>query len=235
MHQLPKMKIVVLSGAGMSAESGVQTFRDSNGLWENHKIEDVARPGGFKKDPQLVLDFYNQRRKQLFEVEPNAGHLAIAQLEKWADVMVITQNVDDLHERAGSTKVMHLHGELRKVRSTQNEHIVLDWLGDLGLADRGPDGHPLRPHIVWFHEAVPLIDPASKEISKADRIIVVGSSMQVYPAAGLVSYARRNVPIWYVDPNPQLNSELEDSENLTVIAEKAGTALPKLLAQWQNQ
>mgnify|MGYP006144293269 CR=1 FL=1 len=195
-------KLVVLSGAGVSAESGVATFRDSGGLWEGHDVMEVASPEGFRKNPALVLDFYNKRRKQLFEVHPNAAHKAIASLEADFDVTVITQNVDDLHERAGSTNVVHLHGELLKARSVNNDNDSIDWHKDINLGDLHTDGYQLRPHIVWFGEAVPAIMEAMEIVQKADYIIVIGTSLQVYPAAGLIDYAQPNAPIYYIDPNP---------------------------------
>ncbi|HQF37819.1 MAG TPA: Sir2 family NAD-dependent protein deacetylase [Opitutaceae bacterium] len=183
-------KIVVLSGAGMSAPSGLATFRDSNGLWANHRVEDVATPEAWHRNPQLVLDFYNQRRAQACAAEPNAGHRALADLERRYEVVVITQNVDNLHERAGSSRVIHLHGELTKVRSTADESLVYD-IGakPIQLGDKCERGSQLRPHIVWFGEAVPLIEDAADELRDAAKVLVVGTSLQVYPAAGLVSYA----------------------------------------------
>lgn len=195
-------KLVVLSGAGVSAESGVATFRDSGGLWEGHDVMEVASPEGFRKNPALVLDFYNKRRKQLFEVHPNAAHKAIASLEADFDVTVITQNVDDLHERAGSSNVVHLHGELLKARSVNNDNDSIDWQKDINLGDLHTDGYQLRPNIVWFGEAVPAIIEAMEIVQNADYIIVIGTSLQVYPAAGLIDYAKPDTPIYYIDPNP---------------------------------
>ena len=219
-------KIVVLTGAGVSAESGIKTFRDADGLWEGHDVHAVASPEGWAADPSLVLDFYNQRRRQLREVQPNAAHHAIAALESNFEVVVITQNVDDLHERAGSSKVIHLHGELRKVRSIGNPSLIYPWEDDLKLGDLCEDGHQLRPHIVWFGEMVPAMEQAVFEILEAERVMVVGSSMQVYPAAGLVAYAPASAPIFYVDPRPSLNYELDLREHLTVIAEPATVGVP---------
>ncbi|AWH85881.1 NAD-dependent protein deacylase [Flavobacterium album] len=196
-----KKKLVILSGAGVSAESGINTFRDAGGLWEGHDVMEVASPEGFRKNPALVLDFYNQRRRQLFEVQPNKAHSIIAELEEDFDVTVITQNVDDLHERAGSTNVLHLHGELLKARSI-NSYDAFEWKEDINLGDLHTDGHQLRPHIVWFGEAVPAISEAIEIVEEADFVVVVGTSLQVYPAAGLMDYAKPNVPIFYVDPNP---------------------------------
>ena len=204
-----KKKLVVLTGAGISAESGIKTFRDSDGLWENHRIEDVATPDAWKRNPQLVLTFYNQRRAQLPNVQPNQGHFELAALEKDFDVEIITQNVDDLHERAGSTSVTHLHGELRKVRSSFDENLVYPWDKDLHPGDLCEKGSQLRPHIVWFGEAVPMLEKAASMAEKADIFMVVGTSLQVYPAAGLMQYAPKYIPYYYVDPNPQINWELQ--------------------------
>ncbi|NHM07179.1 NAD-dependent deacylase [Flavobacterium sp. CYK-4] len=211
-----KKKIVILSGAGISAESGIKTFRDADGLWEGHDVMEVASLEGFRKNPELVLDFYNQRRRQLQQVKPNAGHVLIAELEKNFDVQVITQNVDNLHEQAGSTNVLHLHGELLKVRSVRNENLVLDWSHDLVLGDFGPDGNQLRPHIVWFGEAVPALEEAIYLTQKAAVLIVIGTSLQVYPAAGLLHYAPANIPMYYIDPKPATISNAP--RNLKVIA-----------------
>ena len=219
-------KLVVLSGAGMSAESGIMTFRDMGGMWEQYNIEEVASPIAWQQNPQMVLDFYNIRRKQLMEVEPNAGHFALAALEKKYEVKIITQNVDNLHERAGSSEVMHLHGELMKVRSEKNENLVYeldDW--ELKLGDRAEDGHQLRPHIVWFGEAVPMIEAAIPIVQDADIFMVVGTSLQVYPAAGLLSYAPKEIPKYYIDPNADAYS----GSGIINIAQKAGEALPNLV------
>ena len=203
--QTSKPKLVVLSGAGMSAESGIATFRGADGLWEGYRVEEVASPEGFKANPELVLEFYNQRRRQIVAAQPNEGHFALARLESLFDVHIVTQNVDDLHERAGSTQVMHLHGEIRKARSTRRQDLVLDLPGtELNLGDVGSDGAQLRPHIVWFGEAVPLIDAAMDVVAAADVVIVVGTSLQVYPAAGLVGYAPPDAPIHVVDPHTPL-------------------------------
>ncbi len=197
-----KKKLVVLTGAGISAESGIKTFRDSDGLWEGHDIMEVATPEGFRRNPALVLDFYNKRRVQLKEVKPNIGHQILAELENDFDVFIITQNVDDLHERAGSTKVLHLHGELLKARSTQFEDDIQDWKHDLILGDLDEKGHQLRPHIVWFGEAVPVLEAAIEMTESADYFAVIGTSLQVYPAAGLISYTTSKTPIFYIDPKP---------------------------------
>lgn len=196
-------KLVVLTGAGMSAESGLSTFRDSDGLWEKHRVEDVATPEGWMRNPQLVLDFYNARRKQLFEAKPNSGHLILKELEKHFNVQIITQNVDNLHERAGSSSVLHLHGELTKVRSTGGGQEVFELTADnciINLGDKCPKGYQLRPHIVWFGEAVPEIENAVDIVSKADIVVIIGTSLQVYPAAGLVNYAPANSKVCYIDP-----------------------------------
>ena len=219
------MKIAVLTGAGISAESGLKTFRDSNGLWEGHDVMEVATPEGFAKNPDLVLEFYNQRRRQLLEVSPNAAHIALAELEQQCEVVIITQNVDDLHERAGSKNVIHLHGELLKARNVVNELTVRDWSKDIVLGDSCENGHQLRPHIVWFGEAVPMIETAAKEIMTADVAMVIGTSMQVYPAAGLIQYTAQDVHTYFVDPNPSVKS----SKNMTVFAENATTGVPKAI------
>ena len=206
---MKKTKIVVLTGAGVSAESGVSTFRDSNGLWENYKVEDVASIEGWYRDPALVLEFYNARRAQLAEVKPNAAHLAIASLEQDYDVTVVTQNVDNLHERAGSTKIIHLHGELTKVRPenccNDRDGYCEDTVFDIGIdsiniGDLAPNGAQLRPHIVWFGEAVPKIEKAIDAVEAADILLIVGTSLQVYPAAGLYRYAKSSSPIYIIDP-----------------------------------
>lgn len=194
-------KIVVLSGAGISAESGISTFRDANGLWETHDIMEVASLQGWKDNPQLVLDFYNVRRSQLNKVNPNTAHYFLAQLEKDFNVVIVTQNVDDLHERAGSTNVIHLHGELRKARSVENENLIIDWITDIHLGDFATDGCQLRPHIVWFGEQVPMMDYAIDEVQTADVLLVVGTSLQVYPAASLLYYTKKNTKIICIDPN----------------------------------
>lgn len=221
-----KKKLVVLTGAGISAESGIKTFRDSDGLWEGHDVQQVATPEGFHKNPELVLDFYNQRRRQLHEVEPNTGHLVLAELEHDFDVHIITQNVDNLHERAGSSKVLHLHGELLKVRSTRDETYILDWENDLMLGDTDDKGRQLRPHIVWFGEAVPALEAAVEITGQADFLAVVGTSLQVYPAAGLISYTQRNVPVFYIDPKPAILYDLPNP--VEVISEPASTGMLQL-------
>lgn len=224
-------KIVVLTGAGISAESGISTFRDAGGLWEQHRIEDVATPEAWRRDPELVLRFYNLRRKQLFEVQPNAGHSALVDLEAHFDVHIITQNVDDLHERAGSRQVLHLHGELRKVRSDRREDLVYDWDHDLHWGDTCDAGFQLRPHIVWFGEAVPMLEPAADLAEQADIFLIVGTSLQVYPAAGLMRFANRHIPFYYIDPLPQVNWELQQMPNLHIVPEPASTGVPKVVEE----
>jgi NAD-dependent deacetylase len=192
-------RLVVLSGAGISAESGIPTFRDFNGLWNNYRIEDVASPEGWRKNPQLVLDFYNMRRKDAQKAQPNRAHYVLAELQEDFDVTVVTQNVDDLHERAGSKNVIHLHGSLFKMRSSKDESLVFDIKDDIKLGDKCPLGSQLRPHIVWFGEAVPLIEAAAETVAAADVFIVVGTSLQVYPAAGLIEETREGIPKFIVD------------------------------------
>jgi NAD-dependent deacetylase len=222
-----KKKLVVLTGAGISAESGIKTFRDSDGLWEGHDVMDVATPQGWRKNRELVLDFYNQRRRQLPMVEPNLGHTTLVALEQYFDVHIITQNVDNLHEKAGSSKVLHLHGELNKVRSVQDENYILDWEGDLNLGDCDANGFQLRPHIVWFVEEVPALEEAVNIAADADIFVVIGTSLQVYPAAGLLQYAPASSPVFYIDPNP---TEIPNAtKNLTILALKASEGVPKLL------
>ena len=216
-------KLVVLTGAGISAESGTKTFRDANGLWEGHNVMDVASPEGFQRNPKLVFDFYNERRKQLHEVQPNLGHLILAELERDFDVSIITQNVDDLHEKAGSTKVLHLHGELFKVRSTNNPSNIIDWTTDLNLGHFDDEQNQLRPHIVWFGEEVPALEEAVFLTSQADIFVVVGTSLQVYPAAGLLDFTKPNTPLYYIDPNPAKISNL--SSQVEIIAEVASVGL----------
>lgn len=196
------MRILVFTGAGISAESGLRTFRASDGLWEEHRVEDVATPEAFHRNPELVLRFYNERREQVLRAEPNAAHVAIAELEKHFHVDVVTQNIDDLHERAGSTRVLHLHGEIKKARSTADERLVVPLNGpSLDIGDRCPLGSQLRPHIVWFGEAVPMMDPATEIAMQCDLLIVVGTSLNVYPAANLLHYARKNVRVYLIDPS----------------------------------
>jgi NAD-dependent deacetylase len=229
-----KKKLVVLTGAGISAESGIKTFRDSDGLWEGHNVMDVATPEGWYKNPALVLDFYNQRRQQLKEVQPNLGHRILAELENDFDVYIITQNVDDLHERAGSTNITHLHGQLLKVRSSKNENYILDWQDDLNFGDVDQQGNQLRPHIVWFGEQVPALEEAITITEQADYFAVIGTSLQVYPAAGLIDFTPKQTPIYYIDPKPikipNLRNPLEvipniASEGVRILKEKLQTNL----------
>lgn len=218
-------KMVVLTGAGMSAESGLQTFRDANGLWEGHNVMDVATPEAFERDPKLVLEFYNQRRRQLLDVLPNNAHHNLKELEKYFNIHIITQNVDDLHERAGSSQIVHLHGELRKVRSTTNEKIVLEWSKDLYLGDVDKNGDQLRPHIVWFGEAVPQLENAIKITKQADVFVIIGTSMQVYPAASLIHYVSSNTPIYFIDPAPSISK----NTNTTIIKSGAQQGTKQLI------
>ncbi|WP_297792145.1 NAD-dependent deacylase [uncultured Eudoraea sp.] len=220
-------RIVVLTGAGMSADSGIRTFRGADGLWEGHDVMEVASPYGFAQNPALVLDFYNQRRRQLSEVVPNPGHEVLVALEQHFNVTIITQNVDDLHERAGSSHIIHLHGELLKVRSTGDASTVLEWKKDLNLGDTCPKGYQLRPHIVWFGEEVPLLTEASRITESADILIIIGTSMQVYPAAGLLNFAKQGIPIYFIDPKPNINASYY--ENLTVIENTAAKGVPTLV------
>lgn len=230
------MKIVVLSGSGISAESGISTFRGGNGLWDNCRVEDVATPQGWMLDPSYVLDFYNQRRAQLAEVEPNDAHIALAELEKDHDVCVITQNVDNLHERAGSTKIIHLHGELTKVRPentyTDRDGFSERYIQDIGYApihmgDKGGNGAQLRPHIVWFGEAVPNIEKAAHEVMTADVLLIVGTSMAVYPAAGLYQYASRKCRIFVVDPE---NVPIDTNSRITHIKDVATRGVRRFIS-----
>lgn len=225
-------KIVVLTGAGMSAESGLKTFREADGLWEGHDVQEVASPHGFYRNPALVLDFYNQRRKQLLNAKPNSAHIALAALEDIFDVTVVTQNIDNLHERAGSTKVVHLHGELLKARSSSDPSLVYDITSDIKVGDTCEKNSQLRPHIVWFGESVPMLEKAIEITSFADCLIIIGTSMQVYPAASLVHYIRPNIPIFFIDPKPTIQSS--DFNNLTIIPEKATIGVSILVEKYLN-
>jgi len=217
--------ISVLTGAGISAESGVKTFRDHNGLWEGHDVMQVATPEGFKANPELVLDFYNKRRQQLHEVKPNLAHRRLVDLEQKYKVDIITQNVDDLHEKAGSQQITHLHGELMKVECTGAEKQILDWKTDIKLGDTCHDGHQLRPHVVWFGEAVPKFEHAIAQVEVADIIMVVGTSMQVYPAASLIDFKKAETPIYFIDPEPQIKA----NNKTKIYAEKASTGVPQAI------
>jgi len=220
-----KKKLVVLTGAGMSAESGLKTFRDSDGLWEGYDVTEVATPRAWKKNPQLVLDFYNMRRRNVLEASPNAGHYGLAELEKDFDVHIITQNIDDLHERAGSTNVLHLHGEIFKMRSERDETLIYEIKGDINLGDTAEDGAQLRPHIVWFEEPVPKIEEAIPIVKSADIFVVIGTSLVVYPAAGLVNYAPWQIAKYIIDRKIPYTSSLY---NLTAIEEPATEGVKQL-------
>ncbi len=223
-------KIVVLTGAGMSAESGLKTFRESDGLWEEYNIEEVCTPEALRKKPALVLEFYNKRREQLLQASPNQGHLDLVKLEKNYDVQIITQNVDNLHEQAGSTKVLHLHGELMKARSTGDESLIYDLDKDnytIKIGDRCEKGYQLRPHIVFFGEAVPMIEKAADICSTADILVIIGTSMNVYPAAGLLGFAPAGIPIYFIDPHPNISEK--DDLDLHIIADKAGSGVAKMI------
>ncbi len=222
-------KIVVLTGAGISAESGIKTFRDADGLWEGHDVMEVASPIGWERNQHLVLDFYNKRRAQLFNVQPNLGHLALAELEKYFEVNIVTQNVDDLHERAGNANITHLHGELLKVRSTKNKNLIYPWKKDLNIGDVCDENFQQRPHIVWFGEEVPMLDTAIEIVSEADVLLIIGTSMQVYPAANLVNYIHQNTPIYFIDPKPSIAKN--SFNNLTIINEIASTGVPKIVTE----
>jgi len=223
-----KKKLVILSGAGMSQESGIRTFRDMDGLWEEFDVMDVATPEAWARNPQLVMKFYNDRRKQLYDCVPNAGHIGVAELEKYFEVNVITQNIDDLHERAGSSKVLHLHGELKKSRSSVDESLIYDIDGwELKFGELCARGSQLRPFIVWFGEAVPAMDEATTIVERADILAVIGTSLNVYPAAGLVNYAKKGTPIFVIDPHrPEAFIR-----NVTYIQEKAGKGVEILKEQ----
>ena len=220
-------RIVVLTGAGVSAESGIQTFRDGDGLWNKYRFEELASPQAWARDPELVQEFYNWRRKIVWEAKPNPAHLALAKLEKKYDVQIITQNVDDLHERGGSSNILHLHGEIKKARSTVDPDLVCEldhW--ELKMGDKCEKGSQLRPHIVWFGEMVPMIQPATEIAATADIFIVVGTSMVVYPAASLIIYAKPDIPKYYVDPKA---FEVSGISNLKIIKKKAGVGVPELV------
>jgi NAD-dependent deacetylase len=223
-------KLVVLTGAGISAESGIKTFRDMGGLWEEYNIEEVASPQGWNNNRELVLDFYNQRRKQLLECKPNEAHYKLVELEKYFDIQIITQNIDDLHERAGSSNVLHLHGELRKSMSTGDSSLVYNIDGwELKTGDLCEKGFQLRPFVVWFGEAVPMMDKATQITEKADVFTVIGTSLNVYPAAGILQFVKRDVPIFLIDP-----TEVQCWRKVTLIKEKASTGLTQLADLLQN-
>ncbi len=221
--------IVILTGAGISAESGIKTFRGSDGLWENHKVTDVATPEAWARDPELVLRFYNERRKQIRAVQPNKAHLALVELEKYFNVDVVTQNIDDLHERAGSSKVLHLHGEINQSRSSIDANLIYDIVDvEMKVGDQCKLGSQLRPNIVWFGESVPMIEPAIELMLKADIVIVIGTSMQVYPAAGLLDFSKPTTQVYNIDPNSVMKSR---QKNLSIIKQKAGIAVPLLVRE----
>lgn len=224
---MAKKHLVILTGAGISAESGLKTFRDSDGLWEGYDIAEVATPRAWKRNPQLVLEFYNMRRKNVLDAKPNAAHYGVAELEKYFDVTVITQNIDDLHERAGSSNVVHLHGEIFKMRSEQNESLIYPIKDDIHLGDCAEDGAQLRPHIVWFEEPVPMIETAIEITRSADLFAVIGTSLVVYPAAGLVNYAPYGIPKFILDKKIPYTSSLY---NLTTIEKPASTGIEDLKA-----
>lgn len=227
MTEVKLPKLVVLTGAGVSAESGIKTYRDAGGLWENYPVMEVASAAGFNRNPALIHDFYNARRAELVKAQPNDAHRALAELEKWYDVTVITQNVDNLHERAGSSNVLHLHGELMKIRSMKHPERVYELTPDnltTSLDTRDPYGDPVRPHIVFFQEAVPNIEPAAKLMEQADVVVIIGTSMAVYPAAGLIHYARRGVPVYYIDPRP-----VPVPDGITVLPVKATEGMRQLI------
>lgn len=223
-----KKKIVILTGAGISAESGIQTFRDAGGLWEGHDVMEVASPAGWEKDPEMVLDFYNQRRRALLKAKPNEGHTALVELEDEFDVTIVTQNVDDLHERAGSKNVVHLHGELFKVRSTGDPSLIYERTEDLYLDDYCEKGFQLRPHIVWFGEMVPMMDVAVNLTGEAEVFVVIGTSLAVYPAAGLIHFVAIDVPKFLIDPNEPTVSGVP---NLKFIQAKATIGVPQLVGE----
>lgn len=227
-------KIVILTGAGMSAESGIATFRDSGGLWDKYPVEQVATPEGFARNPKLVLDFYNIRRKELLSAKPNLGHLALAQLERHFEVKIITQNIDNLHEQAGSSSVLHLHGELMKAQSVNSPHLVVELTEkdnyEIQLGDKAADGAQLRPFIVWFGEAVPMIEPAIELSAQADIYVVIGTSLNVYPAAGLLNYVPKSVPVYLIDPQEVATYR----ENIRFIRKGASEGVKELAAQLEK-
>ena len=228
MRSSTKKKLVVLTGAGISAESGLKTFRDSDGLWEGYEVTEVATPRGWKKDPRLVLEFYNMRRKDVAAAGPNAAHYGLAELEKDFEVYIITQNIDDLHERAGSSRVMHLHGEIFKMRSEEDESLIYEIRDDIMLGQLADDGSQLRPHIVWFEEPVPMIGAAAPLVRSADIFVVVGTSLVVYPAAGLIDFALRGIPKFIIDKKIPYTSAIH---NLVAIERPASLGVAELRAR----
>jgi NAD-dependent deacetylase len=229
---MSKKNVIVLTGAGISAVSGLKTFRDSDGLWMGYDVYEVASPQGWQKNKELVLDFYNQRRKEVAKALPNAAHKAIADLEKYFAVTVITQNIDDLHERAGSKKVIHLHGEIFKMRSEQDENTFYEINDDIHLGDQAPDGFQLRPHVVWFGEQVPMIEAAADVLPSADIFILAGTSLQVYPAAGLIDYLPRGIPKYIIDNNPPY---VPPHHNFTVIKETATKGMEEVKKRLEQE
>jgi NAD-dependent deacetylase len=227
MNHTLKPRLVVLTGAGISAESGLKTFRDSDGLWEGYDIQEVATPRAWKKNPQLVLEFYNMRRRNVLDAAPNDAHKSLVALEKDFDVQIITQNIDDLHERAGSRNILHLHGEILKMRSEKNEHLVYEIRDDIRLGDKAEDGHQLRPHIVWFEEPVPLIEDAAALAATADILLIIGTSLVVYPAAGLVNFVQPSTPVVIIDKKIPYTTGLQ---NLTAIEKSAVEGVKELPA-----
>lgn len=228
---MAKKNLVILTGAGISAESGLKTFRDSDGLWEGYDVEDVATPRGFAKNPQLVLDFYNMRRKDVAAAQPNAAHTGLAELEREFDVTIITQNIDDLHERAGSSNVVHLHGEIFKMRSVINPSVVAEIRNEIHVGHLADDGGQWRPHIVWFEEQVPMIEVAADIVSKAEIFAVVGTSLVVYPAAGLVNYAPYGIPKFIIDKSIPYTQSLQNLVTIEKPATEGVKELQKLLAK----
>ncbi|RPD51521.1 SIR2 family NAD-dependent protein deacylase [Paracnuella aquatica] len=227
---MSKKKLVVLTGAGISAESGLKTFRDSDGLWEGYDINEVATATAWRRNPALVQEFYNMRRRNVLEALPNAAHCGLAQLQAHFDVHIITQNIDDLHERAGSEKVLHLHGEILKMRSEHSEDLVYPITGDIQMGDRAEDGAQLRPHIVWFEEAVPMIEPAAQLVRAADIFVVVGTSLVVYPAAGLIDYAPAHIPKFIVDKSIPYVARMPHLTSIEAPATSGVAELSKRLA-----
>ena len=232
MHTPKKEKIIKFSGAGVSAESGLKTFRDNNGLWENHKVTEVATPEAWKKDPEMVLRFYNMRRNQLQQVEPNPAHFALVELEKQFEVVVITQNIDDLHEQAGSSNVIHLHGELNKVRSEKYSNLIYKTNRDIKLGDQCEKGFQLRPHVVWFGEEVPMMDKAIRELINAKYLLVIGTSLSVYPAANIAHYFPKQNPAFLIDPNIP---EIDFDSNWTLVKEVASVGVPIVVKKLLNK
>jgi NAD-dependent deacetylase len=229
---MSKKNLIVLTGAGISAESGLKTFRDSDGLWMGYDVYEVASPQGWQKNKELVLDFYNQRRKEVAKALPNTAHKAIADLEQYFAVTIITQNIDDLHERAGSKNVIHLHGEIFKMRSEQDENTFYEINGDIQLGDQAPDGFQLRPHVVWFGEQVPMIEEAAGVLPSADIFILAGTSLQVYPAAGLIDYLPRGIPKYIIDNNPPY---VPPHHNFTVIKETATKGMEEVKKRLEQE